>query len=527
MRSGMWFPTLGLLAWLCCCSLESVQAGKVLVMPMDGSHWLSMKILVKELVRKGHDVLVLVPEYSMQIKESESYKTEIYEVPITKADLDRIFKAMTDKVFLKPSMLTELFDTADLFVNYTTTQVKACKSLLRNERIMSKLREASFDVVLTDPFLPCGPILAQKFSIPIVNFLHTIPGSLDMEANQVPTPLSYVPVTFSGNTDIMTFPQRVKNMLTYGLNSYLCNVMYRTFDKLVVEEVKDMTSFKELLGHGAFWLVRSNFAFDWPKPIMPNMAMIGGINCAKNAALPADLEEFVNGSGDDGFIIFTLGSMVAIMPEEKAQLFFDAFRQIPQRVLWRYTGPAPANVPKNVKLMKWLPQNDLLAHPKVKVFMTHGGSHGIFEGICNAVPMLMFPLFGDQKDNVNRMVSRGAAKRLAVHEFTTEELVVALKELVQDRSYKENIVKLSHINQDRPVSALELATFWTEFVMKHKGADHLRVAAHDLNWFQYHSLDVIAFLLAIVLVVVGLTLKCCLFCTRKLLGKGAVKKKRQ
>lgn len=45
-----------------------------------------------------------------------------------------------------------------------------------------------------------------------------------------------------------------------------------------------------------------------------------------------DLEEFVNASGDDGFIVFTLGSMVPNMPEEKAKEFFDAFRQIPQRV---------------------------------------------------------------------------------------------------------------------------------------------------------------------------------------------------
>lgn len=287
MRSWMWFSTLGLVAWLCCCSLKPVQAGKVLVLPVDGSHWLSMKILVKELARKGHEVLVLVPETSMQIKESDGYKTEIYKVSITNDDLGRIFKAMTDKVFLKPSMFTELFDTVDLFVNYTTAQVKACKSLLRNEVIIGKLRGINFDVVLTDPFLPCGAILAWKFSLPVVNFLHTTPGSLELAANQVPTPLSYVPVTFSGNTDVMTFSQRVKNLLMYELNSYLRTVMYREFDKLVVEEIEDMSSYEELLSYGDFWLLRSNFVLDWPKPIMPNTAMIGGINCAKNSALPA------------------------------------------------------------------------------------------------------------------------------------------------------------------------------------------------------------------------------------------------
>ncbi|KAI9538332.1 hypothetical protein NQZ68_016374 [Dissostichus eleginoides] len=56
-------------------------------------------------------------------------------------------------------------------------------------------------------------------------------------------------------------------------------------------------------------------------------------------------------------------------------------------------------------------------------------------------------------------------------------------------SYKENIVRLSEIHLDRPVPPLDLAVFWTEFVIRHKGAEHLRVAAHDLNWIQYHSLD--------------------------------------
>lgn len=46
-----------------------------------------------------------------------------------------------------------------------------------------------------------------------------------------------------------------------------------------------------------------------------------------------DLEDFVNGSGDDGFIVFSMGSVVSTMPEEKAKHFLDAFRKIPQRVM--------------------------------------------------------------------------------------------------------------------------------------------------------------------------------------------------
>lgn len=65
--------------------------------------------------------------------------------------------------------------------------------------------------------------------------------------------------------------------------------------------------------------------------------------------------------------------------------------------------------------------------------MTHGGSHGIYEGVCNGVPMLMFPLFGDQGDNVHRMVSRGVAEKHNIFDMTTESLLDALKKVINDK----------------------------------------------------------------------------------------------
>lgn len=73
------------------------------------------------------------------------------------------------------------------------------------------------------------------------------------------------------------------------------------------------------------------------------------------------------------------------------------------------------------------------AHPKAKVFISHGGTHGIYESICNAVPMVMFPLFGDQLDNVNRMTLRGVAQKLTAHDVTTEKILAALNELIHDK----------------------------------------------------------------------------------------------
>ena len=91
--------------------------------------------------------------------------------------------------------------------------------------------------------------------------------------------------------------------------------------------------------------------------------------------------------------------------------------------------------------------------------------------------------------------------------------------------YKEKMVNLMSVHQDHAIKPLDLAVFWTEFVIRHKGADHLRPAAHNLNWIQYHSLDTMGLLVAIVMTIAFLVVKCCLFCARKCGVRVAKKKK--
>lgn len=72
-------------------------------------------------------------------------------------------------------------------------------------------------------------------------------------------------------------------------------------------------------------------------------------------------------------------------------------------------------------------------HPKTRAFITHAGSHGIYEGICNGVPMVMLPLIGDQMDNAKRIDSRGAGVTLNVLEMTSEDLQNAIKTVINDK----------------------------------------------------------------------------------------------
>lgn len=55
--------------------------------------------------------------------------------------------------------------------------------------------------------------------------------------------------------------------------------------------------------------------------------------------------------------------------------------------------------------------------------------------------------------------------------------------------------KVSAQFRDRPQSALKLAVYWTEYVLRHKGAPHLRPASTSLPFYQLWLLDVFAVLL--------------------------------
>ena len=93
-------------------------------------------------------------------------------------------------------------------------------------------------------------------------------------------------------------------------------------------------------------------------------------------------------------------------------------------------------------------------------------------------------------------------------------------------SYKENVMRLSKIHHDRPISAKDEAVFWIEYTMRNQGAKHLRVAAHQLTWYQYHCLDVGLFFITIFLVLALLSVKTCSFCVRMCRGgRGKTKSK--
>ncbi|XP_035308378.1 UDP-glucuronosyltransferase 2B17 isoform X3 [Cricetulus griseus] len=404
-----WMPLLLLLLQMTCC-FRSGNCGKVLVWPMEYSHWLNLKIILDELAQRGHEVTVLRPSASIFLdpQKSPDLKFESFPTSLSKDDLDEAFR---------------------WFVNTWINEI------------------------------PRDSFWFQSFN-------------------------------------------------------------EKKWDQFYSETLGKHTTLAETIGKAEMWLIRSYWDLEFPRPTLPNVDYVGGLHCKPAKPLPKEMEDFVQSSGEHGVVVFSLGSMVSNMTEEKANAIAWALAQIPQKVLWRFDGKTPDTLGPNTRIFKWLPQNDLLGHPKTKAFVTHGGANGIYEAIHFGIPMIGIPLFGEQHDNIAYMVAKGAAVALNFRTITRSDLLNALEAVIENPSYKENAMWLSTIHNDQPMKPLDRAIFWIEFVMRHKGAKHLRPLAYNLTWYQYYSLDVIGFLLAWVAVITFLVIKSCLFIYQKFVKTG-------
>ncbi|XP_066524186.1 UDP glucuronosyltransferase 5 family, polypeptide A1 [Hoplias malabaricus] len=492
--------------WMLICALSAVYGGKILVFPLDGSHWVNMKIIIEKLHSRGHDLTVIRASNSWYIKEESSYYTSI-SIPNEGGFNENIFDSFVTRVLeiqrKGNSFWSQLFlqlEVMSIASNLHKDMIHLMTKIFEDEVMMKSIEDAKYDVVLSDPASGGGALLAYRFNIPLVfNVRWTIHGEGHFAI--APSPLSYVPIPGAELTDKMTFFQRVKNVLCYTFTLFQVKMFvgphYNAFCQKYFGPDVDYFS---LFQNADIWLMRNDFTFEFPRPTLPNVVYMGGFQCKPSKPLPSQLEEFVQSSGEHGVIIMSLGTIISQLPLDISEEIAAAFAQLPQKVIWRYTGPRPAALGNNTLLVDWMPQNDLLGHPKTKVFVAHGGTNGVQEAIYHGVPLLGLPLIFDQPDNLSRMWKKGTAKLVDVATLERNVFLEVLKEVLHKPSYRENIQRLSKLHRDQPMKPLDRAVFWIEFVMRHGGAPHLRTQSFRMSWITYHSVDVLLTLLGATLI---------------------------
>ncbi|XP_072051880.1 UDP-glucuronosyltransferase 2C1-like [Amphiura filiformis] len=507
--------------------LPSLHGFDFLILGGDGSgsHYYVATAIGRELAHRGNNVTVLVSDMyaseGTQRDDADLFSSYVYKSLVTE---ERFQSLLADIVHVSLyGDLISILKTNSLVEDLMRDQ---CESILIDTNILDRLQRQKFDLIIGDFWYICVGLVAQYLDVP---FALLFPASISMsimsQVNVCPTNPAFIPDMITGLDQKMNFMERVTNTLTVSMNSYMNRRMYSHYDQFKIKyNIKpDITTFKTL-GHAELWFINADFALEFPRPLMPHVVPVGGLTTKPAKKLPKELESFVQ-SSEDGMIIFSLGSYCSITEQSMADMFGEAISQVSQKVIWKRRGKEPQRIPSNVKMMDVIPQNDLLGHPKTRLLIYQCGINGIFEALYHGVPIICIPIFFDQFDNAQRVASRGIGLRLDIRTLTSKELLDAINTVLGDESFKSNVVKLSAIFRDDPKTPAQRAADWAEFAARHNGTKHLRSAAHDLTFIQYHLIDVWAFIIGCIVLFVCLLITCCRFTLRLLCGSSKKVKK--
>jgi MGT family glycosyltransferase len=173
---------------------------------------------------------------------------------------------------------------------------------------------------------------------------------------------------------------------------------------------------------------------------------------------------------DAPLVYVTFGTVLGGMAEASASfgVVLEALAELPVRVLLttgRAIDPAAfGTLPPNVHAERWIPQADVLAHARVVV--CHGGSGTTLGAIAAGVPLVIVPLFADQRDNAAAVESAGAGIaveavgaaatatiRVLTREDDEERIWDAVATVLADPSYREVAARIA--DEQRSVATVD------------------------------------------------------------------------
>ncbi|XP_038117139.1 UDP-glycosyltransferase UGT4 [Culex quinquefasciatus] len=470
-----------------------VDSAKILgIFPTPSkSHWILGSALMRELALDGHEVTDVSP---FKLPNAPTNYRHV-ELETDKELFNNIVNKLFNNHNVNPiqKMIT-LYTEVNYFSNSTLNSPNVQKLLHSGEK---------FDLIILEIFLDHALLgIADHFGCPVIGM--TTHGVLDWINVLVgtPQPLSYVPHVHLGLTDRMNFWQRFGNVMFDVLDKTLLAYYFHPVQEKLYREAfpNASRSLDEMIKHSvSAVLVNSHFSISYPRPYVPNMIEIGGFHVNRKVnPLPENIRTFIENS-PNGVIYFSMGSNLrpSAMEARKRDALLNAFAKVNQSVIWKWNDDSLKLDPSKFLISDWLPQDDILAHPNVKLFVTHGGLLSCTESIHHGKPIVGIPIFGDQQLNMARVELSGWGLRVNYVDLDEETFRNALTEVLGNAKYSQNVEAASRRLRDQPLPPMDMAKYWVNYVLRHDGAEHLRSPAQHLNFVQYNNLDVYGFVVLV------------------------------
>ncbi|XP_026290580.2 UDP-glucosyltransferase 2-like [Frankliniella occidentalis] len=472
--------------------------------PFQGhSHNIMSKSLMEGLADRGHEVVMLS---SLPLMKPRANYTDLSLA----AQLPPVINTMTyDQLANAHGLQLPVWFGEAWGASW-------CRTVFESQHFQDimKGKYGKFDVVFTEVFASdCWAVVPFKLNVPLISldsqpdhpWMHDRVGAINNP--------SYLFSTNVYHVGPMNLWQRARNTYQLLAAQYLFKVHIQDPSDEVVREFfgADTPPISEMLRSTSLVMINGHVSFTLARPLPPNTLEVGGLHLKNrrpdrsSAPLESELPElsrWMDGA-ERGVILMALGSIVtsSSLPKPAVQAFLDAFAALGPhyRVVWKYEADDIADsLPPNVRIASWLPQFDVLAHPKTVLFVGHAGLMGSSEAMFLGVPLVCIPMFSDQPFNAALFEYKGISVTLDHRRDLNKDTILAvLRKILDTDKYRSRSREIAALFSDRPRSAMDEAVWWTEYVVRHRGARHLRPLGADLPLYQYLLLDVAAVVLAV------------------------------
>lgn len=128
-----------------------------------------------------------------------------------------------------------------------------------------------------------------------------------------------------------------------------------------------------------------------------------------------------------------------------------------------------------------------------------GGLLGVEEAISRGVPQIIIPFFNSHQQIGEKVRKNGHGLVLKFDDLTKETFSAAIYDVTMNISFKEQALTAARLFNDVPIKPMATAIYWLEYVIRHKGAKHLKSTSVNYNLSKYLNYDVCIFYFALFL----------------------------
>ncbi|XP_068624245.1 UDP-glycosyltransferase UGT5-like [Battus philenor] len=471
---------------LCTISIFVESARILCVFPTPSiSHQVVFRPLTLELARRGHEVVVITTDPVFPKGSTPENYTEIDVHDLSYSKWNRMLQQ------INPELRGTLAQIEIIMKEMTTIFTEEVKT--KEVQNVLSYRNDYFDLLLTESCSRPALGFSHIFKAPVIQISSLGATLNNFEHMGIPEhPILYPNVVKQKLYNLTMWEKIIELKKEFELRRMLERTESYENEYMKTIFGADVPPIKELYKNVHMLFVNFHPIWDHNRPVPPGVIYMGGVHQKPQKELPEDLKSYLDTS-KNGVIYFSLGTNVKTsnVPIEKLLIFTKVFSKLPYDVLWKWDDDELPGRSKNIKISKWLPQSDLLRHPNIKLFITQGGLQSTDEAITAAVPLIGIPMLGDQWYNVEKYVHLKIGIRLDIENLTEDIFEDAIKTIINNKSYRDNIIKLRNVMHDQPQSPLDRAVWWTEYVLRHGGASHLRSPGAGISWAEYLELELV------------------------------------